>query len=201
MKKLLIATTNPAKFEEARVIFAQDDVFILGLKDFPNVKPVAETGATCEENALLKAKGYFLQTGVPTIADDGGFEVEYLGGLPGVHARRWVGENATDRELSKTIIEKLRGVPREKRSARLGGWIAFWDGEHLLRSENWIEGYIADHPVGEMRPGFPYRNILIIPQFDKSYSELTEEEHEQVNFRRKNLKALKPKILEYLKEQ
>jgi len=175
-----------------------DGLEILGLKDFRHVVPIPETGSTFEENATLKAKGYFAQTGVPTIADDGGLMVEYLDGAPGVHSHRWLGHEATDQELAQVILDKLEGVRQEKRNARLGGVIAFWDGTHLLKSECWIEGYIAERLMGEIRPGFPYRVIFMIPQFGKPYGALTEEEHEAVNFRRKNLQKLKPEISKLL---
>jgi XTP/dITP diphosphohydrolase len=200
MKQLLIATTNPSKFNEARLILETDGFQILSLKDFSHVKPIPETGKTFEENAILKAKGYFSQTSIPVLADDGGLIVDYLGGSPGVNSHRWLGYEATEQELANAIIEKMRGVPREERTARLGGCIIFWDGEHMLKAENWITGRIAENLKGEVRPGFPYRPVLVIPQFDKTYAELTDEEHEMVNFRRKNLRELKPKILEYLKE-
>lgn len=196
--KLLVATTNPAKFAEAREALQDSAIEIIGLANFPGITSVPETGETFRENAILKAKGYFMQTNIPCIADDGGLVVEYLGGLPGVHSHRWLGHTATDQELANAVLERLNGVPKEQRTARLGGTIAFWDGEHLLESENWLEGYIADHLVGEVRPGFPYRAILMIPAFNKSYGALSPEEHEQVNFRRKNLNALKPRIIEIL---
>lgn len=199
--KLLIATTNPSKFEEAASVLAEPGLEIVGLKDFPTITQVPEMGETFEENAVLKAKGYFAQTGVPTIADDGGLVVDALGGLPGVHSHRWLGHAATDAELANAVLERLKGVPQEKRTARLGGVIAFWDGARLLTSENWIEGTIAERLIGDIQPGFPYRPLLMILQFGKPYSDLTHEEHELVNFRRKNFKALKPKILEVLKEK
>lgn len=199
MIKLLIATTNPGKFEEAKGVLEDSSVKILGLEDFPDIKPVSETGDTFEENAILKAKGYFSQAGVPTIADDGGLIVDALGGLPGVHSRRWLGREATDKEFALAVIEKLNGVPHEKRTARLGGFVIFFDGEHLLKSENWLEGYIAEHLEGDVKPGFPYRSILLVKKFNKLYRDLTPAEHVEENFRRKNLMALKPQILEYLK--
>lgn len=198
-RKLLIATTNPSKFEEAKAILEEEGLEILGLKDFPEVKPVPETGSTFEENAMLKAKGYYEQTKTPCYADDGGLEVEYLGGAPGVNSHRWLGHEATDKELAGTILKKLEGVVLEKRRARLGGFAVFFNGAHLLKEENWVEGYIADKLMCEVKPGFPYRAILMIPRFGKAYGELTHEEHEEVNFRRKSLKVLKPKILELLK--
>ena len=201
MSSLLVATTNPAKFEEASQMLSDMDLILHGLKDFSNIKEVEEIGATFEENAVLKAKGYFEQTKIPCIADDGGLMIDYLDGAPGVHSKRWLGYDATDQELAEAVLEKMKGVPKEKRTARLGGWIVFWDGIHLLTSENWIHGYIADHLMGEIKKGFPYRPLLMIPQFHKPYSELTEEEHAQINFRRKNLRILKPEILKILKEK
>ena len=198
MTKLLIATTNQAKFEEAKAVLEDSDIKILGLKDFPGIKPIPETGDSFEENAILKAKGYFLQTGIPTIADDGGLIVDALDGLPGVHSHRWLGQEATDKDMALAVIEKLKGVPHGKRTARLGGFVAFFDGEHLLKSENWVEGYIVERLEGEVKPGFPYRSILVVNKFNKLYRDLTFAEHVEENFRRKNLLALKPKIFEYL---
>jgi XTP/dITP diphosphohydrolase len=198
MKHLLIATSNPAKFEEASAVLEERGLKILGLKDFLGIKAVAETGASFEENAVLKAKGYFEQIKIPCIADDGGLMIDYLGGLPGVNSHRWLGREASDEELAFAVIKKLEGVPREKRTARLGGFIVFYDGNNLLKKENYIEGYIAEKLMGKVKPGFPYRPLLIIPRFRKPYSDLTHEEHEEVNFRRKSLKELKPEILKLL---
>ncbi len=204
--RLLIATTNPAKFDEARNVLEPIGFECMGLKDFSGAKPISETGDTFEENAVLKAKGYFSQIGIPCIADDGGLEVDYLGGKPGVHSHRWLdrrdaqglGREASDKELAEAVLAGLQGVPEEKRTARLGSSIAFWDGEHLLLRETWINGYIAEKILGDITPGFPYRSIFIIPKFGKPYSELTDEEHEQVNFRRKNLYAMKDEIAKIL---
>ncbi|OHA09280.1 MAG: hypothetical protein A3B37_03885 [Candidatus Sungbacteria bacterium RIFCSPLOWO2_01_FULL_59_16] len=196
--KLLFATTNAAKFREACDALGDTRMEILGLRDFPHVSSVPETGETFRENAVLKARGYFRQTDIPCIADDGGLIVDYLGGMPGVHSHRWLGHAATDQELAEAILERLEGVSRQERTARLGGVIAFWDGAHLLESENWLEGYVADRLMGEVRPGFPYRALLMIPEFNKAYAELTPEEHQKVNFRRKNLESLTPHIIEHL---
>ena len=198
MKKLLFGTTNSAKLNEARHVLKDRDVELVGLKDISGIRDVAETGQTFEENAVLKAKGYFAQTKIPTIADDGGIVIDALGGLPGVHSKRWLGYDATDQELADEILKRLKEVPQEKRTARLGGVMVFWDGEHLIKTEHWTEGYILDRLMTPIQPGFPYRAILMIPEFGKAYGALTDEEHEQVNFRRKNLASLKPQILKYL---
>lgn len=196
MAKILLATTNPGKLREMTRAFEGSPFEIVSLRDFPNIKSVEETGETFEENAILKAKGYFAQTGIPCIADDGGLIVDHLGGAPGAQSRRWLGENISDEELAKAITERLEGVPCEKRTAKLGGFLVFWNGKVLLTYENYIEGFITNKPVGVIEKGFPYRAILYIPMFKKLYADLTDEEHHQVNFRRKSLEILKRDLLD-----
>ncbi len=198
MSTLLAATTNPAKLKEIQLVFADSGVALLSLKDVPGVAPAEETGETFEENAILKAKYYFGKTGIPTLADDGGCMVDALNGAPGVHSHRFLGHAATDLELASEIVKRLAGVPREKRAARIGGFVAFYDGTHLITSSNFTHGYITEQMPAEIEPGFPYRSIMVIEQFGKLYKDLTHEEHEAVNHRRHNLQALKPNILEIL---
>lgn len=199
MKSLLVATTNPSKFAEISLILQDSGLKILGLKDFSDVKIVPENGDTFLENAFLKAKGYFLQTQIPCVVDDGGLMIDYLDGAPGVHSNRWLGREASDQELYEAVLKRLEGVPRQKRTARLGGFAVFYDGEHFLKEENYIEGYIADRPTGGIKPGFPYRSIFVVSRFNKTFNELTEEEGKEVGARQKNFRALKPRVLELLK--
>lgn len=201
MKPLLIATTNPGKMSEVETIYASSGIELKNLKEFSDVAAPEETGATFEENAVLKAKYYFDKTGVPTLADDGGIEVDALGGLPGVKSNRWLGKHATDSELAEALIQKLDGKPRQERTARLGGVMAFWDGKNLLKAENFVSGRIAEKMPEYVQPGFPYRSVFEIPQFHKLYKDLTHDEHEQINHRRRNLEELKPKILELLEKE
>ena len=201
MMQILFGSTNPTKLEEVRYVLRDSGVHIAGLKDFSDIRPVAETGSTFAENALLKARGYFEATGIPTIADDGGLMVDALDGLPGVHSHRWLGREATDQELAEAVLQRMAGVPREKRAARLGGVMVFYDGTHIIQKEQYTDGYIADRLMMPVPLGFPYRAILMIPQFGKVYGELTSEEHEAVNFRRKNLAVLQAEMLKYLAEK
>lgn len=198
MKPLFLATTNPGKLKEIETVYADSGISLKSLKDFPGITVPEETGATFEENAILKAKYYFEKTGLPTLADDGGLMVDALDGAPGVKSHRFLGYEASEVELAEAIIERLKGTPKEKRTARLGGTIAFWDGQHLIQSENFVEGYIIESLKKKPQPGFPYRSILIIPQFDKLYKDLTYDEHEEINHRRHNLYTLKPEILKHL---
>lgn len=199
--RILIATSNPAKFEEAACVLECPGLNIVSLKDFPAIREVSETGSTFEENSRIKAEGYFEQAQIPTIADDGGLKVDYLNGAPGVSSKRWLGYGATPQDFAQAIVDALRGVPREKRQARLGSVITFWDGKSMLQEECWLEGYIAENIAGTVKPGFGYRAIFMISKFGKPYSDLTDAEHEEVNFRRQSLKRLKPKILELLAQK
>jgi len=202
VKKLLVATTNSGKFEEYQRCLSDADIELVSMRDFPGIGEIEEIGKTYEENAILKVKTCFEKTGIPSIGDDGGFEVEFLDGAPGLHSHRWLGEAATDHDRAVAILERLKGVPREKRSARLGSVMAFWDGEHLLMSANWVYGYVPEalHPA-EIQRGFPYKSVLFVPEFNKLYKDLNEEESLAVNHRIKNALALKDKIFALWKER
>ncbi|MDP2676201.1 MAG: non-canonical purine NTP pyrophosphatase [bacterium] len=197
MKQVLFASTNPGKVNEAKAFFEKENIEMLSLRDFSWVEPVEETGETFEENAMLKAQVYFHELQIPCIADDGGLMVDALGGAPGVHSHRFLGiENPTTEELALGILEKMRGIPKEKRTARLGGVTVFWDGGHLAKAESWVEGYITEEVMDTIQEGFPYRPIFMIPALGKVYSKATPEERN--SFRIKNLEQLKKDILQYL---
>lgn len=197
MKQVLFASTNPGKLAEAEDFFAKEHVEVLSLKNFSWVEPVEETGETFEENAILKARGYFDALQIPCIADDGGLMVDALGGAPGVHSHRFLGEeNATTEDFTRAILQKMKGIPKDKRTARLGGVTVFWDGAHFAKAESWTEGYITEEIMDTIQRGFPYRPIFMIPALGKVYSKVTPEE--QISFRIKNLERLKKDILQYI---
>ena len=198
MQKLLIATTNPAKTREHKELLADLNLETISLADFSNFKPVEKTGVSFKENAILKAKGYFTQFHIPTLADDGGFEIDALGGAPRVRSHRWLGRESSDGELIKYTLKKLKGVPLEKRTARITTWVAFYNGKNLLLERGTIDGYVVKEYPNWIEKGFPWRSILFIPEFGKLYQDLTPEEHEKINHRRKILEKLKPKIKEVL---
>ena len=188
MQKLLIATTNNAKLEEYRRHLADLPLELVSLKDL-GLKPVEEMGETFEENALLKARAYAKESGLPTLADDGGLEIEALGGEPGVRSHRWVGDkDNSDEELIAEVLKRMKGVIPEQRGAQMRVVLALKvnDEEHIAEE------------AGMHEPGFPYRALLYVPRYSKLYSELTPEEHEEVNQRVKALVMLKPIIREML---
>lgn len=193
---LLIATKNPGKIAEMAEWLTRAGIAYKTLRDFPEVADVEETGATFEENAKLKAFEYFKATGLPTLADDGGFEIDYLSGSPGVKSKRWVygDREATDEELVAHTLLKLKGVPTDRRTARLRSVMALYDGKEYMLASTAIEGVVAETATAHV-PGFPYRGLLYVSQFGKMYDELSHEEHEAVNHRRLSLEKLKPVLV------
>jgi XTP/dITP diphosphohydrolase len=195
MKQILVATTNPAKLAEYRLLlreFALEVVSLAeaGLRDTPE-----ETGATFADNALLKARFYFERAAMPVIADDGGLEVDALGGEPGVRSHRWLGggENS-DAALVAEVIRRMEGVEDARRTARIRAAAALiWreGGEVRERvAQAAIEGVIARRPWPQMRPGFPYRVVLYLPERRRYLGELGDEEEARISQRRTAIVAL-----------
>jgi len=197
MQQLLIATTNQGKLIEIKRFLGDIPIHLVGLKDVGIYDVVEETGSTFEENAILKAKYYCKKSGLPTLADDGGFEIDALGGAPGVKSHRWIHQDRedTDEELIAYTLEKMRGLPRARRGAQLRLVLAlvFPDGQQFTVEER-TRGIVAEKPSEHRTPGFPYRSLLFLPEIGKYYDhdQLTPEETETFNHRKRALDRLKP---------
>jgi XTP/dITP diphosphohydrolase len=199
--KLLIATTNPAKVTELKKylepLFHQGRK-IVSLKDLNHdIEEPEETGTTLEENAELKARYYAEQTGLPALADDGGFEIDILNGEPGVKSNRWLGYKASDEELIAYTLKRLQGVPFKDRTARGALVLCYYNPQTgtLHRVREGIEGYMAEETSGRIIPGFPYRALFKVKAFgNKYYDELTEDEHNAINHRKKAVEQIIPLI-------
>src|SRR5579875_3965801 len=154
---LLIATTNPAKLAEYRLLLRDYPLDLLSLDAVGIGESPAETGATFRENALLKARYYFGRSGLPTLADDGGLEVDALGGEPGVRSHRWIGGIETsDEMLVAEVIRRMEGVADERRTARMRAAAAliYRDdvGVRECLAEAAMEGVIAHRAWPYIRP-------------------------------------------------
>ncbi|HJU09293.1 MAG TPA: non-canonical purine NTP pyrophosphatase [Candidatus Binataceae bacterium] len=180
MAELLIATTNSAKLAEYRVLMRDFKLRLLSLQDAGINLEASETGATFSENARLKATFYFARSGLPALADDGGLEVDALGGAPGVHSHRWLGATVDDRTLAEEVIKRMAGVARAARTARLRAAAALVyavRGVVLERvAEAALEGIIAERCYPDIRPGFPYRSVLYLPTRGCYLAEVPEED-------------------------
>lgn len=204
-KIYVIATHNPAKFEELEKglqPLANKGIRFLSLHNLHIVQEPEEIGKTFQENSLLKARFYGELCGHPTISDDGGLTINVLYGEPGVKSRRWIGYEAQDEELISFTLQKLQGVPKEKRTAYLRTNICFYDPKTgvSFQEEESIKGYIAEKPINKLTKGYPFRDLFIVEQFNKYYGELTDQEHNKINHRFIALKRLVKKIEEYLVE-
>lgn len=203
MKTLLIATTNPGKLGEIRRYLADVPVKLVGLKDLGITQRVEETGKTFEENAILKAKFYSKLSGLATIGDDGGLEVDALHGEPGVKSHRWIhgDREDTDEELINYTIEKMKHIPEGKRMAKLRAVLAFVlpDGK-VYTATAATHGIIPLKAGVHRTEGFPYRSLLFIPEIGKFYdhNQLTEVENARYNHRKVALEELKLFIKQYV---
>lgn len=199
MTRLLIATTNPAKLSEYRLLLGPFALEPISLAGAAIAESPEETGENFRENALIKARFYFERAGIPTLADDGGLEVDALGGEPGVRSHRWLteGENS-DRALAEEVIRRMQGVEKQRRTARIKAAIALvWreDGStHEAVAEDAIEGMIPPRAYPEIRPGFPYRAVLWLPDRACYLAELGDEEEARISQRSKALQRLRPSL-------
>lgn len=196
MKRIIFATGNAGKMREIREIMADMDVEILSMKEAGIVTDIVEDGTTFEENAIIKAKAIAAFTKDIVLADDSGLEVDYLNREPGVYSARYMGEDTSYDIKNQAILDRLSGVPKEKRTARFVCAIAavMPDGEVLVTRET-IEGYIGEKPAGSN--GFGYDPIFYVDQFGCSTAELSEEQKNEISHRGKALRAMKEKLNQY----
>jgi XTP/dITP diphosphohydrolase len=182
MPKLLIATSNPGKIREYRLLLDGLGYQITTLTEEEIAKTVIESGNSYEQNARLKAITYAKLSQLITLADDSGLEVDALDGEPGVKSARFAGKAATDTEKVRLLLAKLDGVPWEKRTARFKCVIA------IARPEGYAElyygecqGMIAFEAKGEN--GFGYDPIFFLPETGKTMAELHLEMKNQISHR------------------
>lgn len=205
MQKIIFATGNAGKMKEIRTILADlklegSPVEILSMKEAGISPDIDENGSSFMENAVIKAKAVAAaDAGAVVLADDSGLEIDYLNKEPGIYSARYLGEDTSYHEKNHNLIERLTGVPDEKRTARFVCAIAcvLPDGR-ILTEEAAIEGRIGYEEKGEN--GFGYDPIFMVPSYGKSTAELSEEEKNAISHRGKALRAMK-KQMEKLYEQ
>lgn len=182
MNTLLLATSNPRKLEEFIAIFSGLPLKLLTLNDLHLEIEVEETGTTFAENAELKARTYAQASGMLALADDSGLEINALGGAPGVHSARYLGREAPYEVRFRSILEQLKGLPVERRTARFRCAIALAEPTGYTRIvEGEIEGVIANSPRGKY--GFGYDPIFFLPEFGKTLAELAPEIKNRISHR------------------
>ena len=192
-KRLVFATGNQGKVNEFRQMLG-DDYEILSMKDLGVDVDIVEDGKTFEENAVIKAKAICEMTGEIVLADDSGLEVDYLNKEPGVYSARYMGEDTSYRIKNASLIQRLEGVPDEKRTARFVCVIAaaFPDGT-VKTVRGTMEGRIGYREEGEN--GFGYDPIFYLPEYGCSSAVLSMEEKNKISHRGKALRAIKEELV------
>lgn len=182
--ELVLATRNRHKGMELLALLNGLGIQIRTLDDFPGSPEVEEDGATCEANAIKKAVEIARATGLPTVADDTGLEVEALGGRPGVYAARYAGEQATYEDNCRKLISELYGVPMEQRKARFLTVAAMAiPDEQIQVAQGVLNGYITETPTGAQ--GFGYDPVFYVPELGATLAELSAEQKNRISHRAK----------------
>lgn len=195
--ELLIATSNNGKIAELHSFLRPLSLGLRSLVEFPEVAEVAETGESFADNAILKARGYAMQTQLWTLADDSGLEVDALNGAPGIYSARYGGEGLSDADRTQRLLETLSQLGGADRHARFVCVIAIADpsGEVSNVSTGICEGRIAFAPRG--MNGFGYDPVFVPEGYEQSFGELTTEIKEKISHRARALSAARAFILDH----
>lgn len=196
MRKLVLATRNKDKIREIRDVLRDLDVEILSLQDYPQAPFIVEDGRSLKDNALKKAQQICQFTGLPSLADDSGLEVDYLEGAPGVVSSRFAGEDASYEDNNRKLLQLLKGVPKERRRARFRCVLALASPDKTEIIEEECEGLITDEPRGEN--GFGYDPLFLVPELGKTFAEIGLELKNRISHRGKALRRLKEILVDFL---
>jgi XTP/dITP diphosphohydrolase len=197
--KLVLATNNQDKVREITRLLEGLDIEILTSKDFDHFPEIEETGDTFEDNAILKAEGIYRATGLPSLADDSGLEVDYLNGAPGVYSSRYAGPGCTYDDNNRKLLQQLESVPSEKRKARFRCVIAISFGEGKTETvEGVAEGYITEEK--RAGGGFGYDPVFFFPPLERTFAELALDEKNRVSHRGKALEKAMALLRRHLSE-
>ena len=189
MKSIIFATNNEGKMDEIRDILKDLDLNLISLKDANISIDIDENGKTFEENAIIKAKAVCEITGQIVLADDSGLEVDYLDKAPGIYSARFLGEDTTYSIKNQYIIDQLKDVSFNERSARFVCVIAcaFPNGEIISRKGT-LEGHIAEKISGSH--GFGYDPIFYLAEYDCTTAEMPNIKN-SISHRARALQAMK----------
>ncbi len=195
--EIVLASSNRGKLAELQQLLP--DWVRVCTADEAGVALPEETGTTFAENAFLKARAAAAQTGLIAIADDSGLEVDILEGAPGVRSARFAGERATDAENNALLLERLRGVPPERRTARFRSVVAaVIPGGTGLAAEGVIEGRIVEIARGS--GGFGYDSLFQPTGYSRTMAELTMDEKNRISHRGQALRKVAGQLVPLLRK-
>jgi len=196
--KLVLATHNIHKQEEMNALLADMGIVIVGLDAYPQIGDIEETGITLIENSFIKARTVHELTGLPSLADDTGLEVDALDGAPGVYSARYAGKNPSFEDNMNKLLTELQGLPKDRRTARFRTIISFVDGSRELFSEGIVEGIITLDTKGE--DGFGYDPIFQPEGQDLTFAEMTQNEKNKISHRGRALIKMRKLLEPYFKK-
>ena len=197
--RIIFATGNAGKMREIRLILGDLGCEILSMKEAGADPEIVENGSSFGENAEIKARAVWQETGDIVLADDSGLVVDYIGGEPGIYSARYMGEDTSYEIKNRNLIERLAAARGQERAARFVCDIAavLPDGS-VVHTEATMEGLIAQEPAGS--GGFGYDPILLLPEYGVTSAELTMEQKNRISHRGKALEAMKQKLKDILEE-
>ncbi len=198
--KIVIATHNNDKLKELFKAFDShfDGIDLLTLNDFPEVGEIIEDGKTLKENALIKAREVFKLTGIPSLSDDTGLEVDSLNGAPGVYTARYAGEGCSYYDNVSKLLKDMQTIPVPNRSAKFRTVIAYKDENLEMTAEGIALGTIARSASGDL--GFGYDPIFFITEADKTFAEMKIDEKEIYSHRGKAIRAIMNTLIPHLEQ-
>ena len=194
-KRIIVATGNAGKMKEFKEVLGDLDADIVSMKEAGIEEAVEENGTTFAENALIKARAIAKKaTDAIVLADDSGLEIDYLNKEPGIYSARYLGHDTSYDYKNKVILEKLKDVPKEQRSARFVCALAavFPNGKEVVKRAT-IEGEIGYEIAGEN--GFGYDPIFFVPEYGVTTAELTMEQKNAISHRGKALRMIKEELV------
>ncbi len=195
--KIIFATSNEGKLREIRAVLG-DYFEIISMKDAGVRAEAEETGNTFEENAVIKAVEIMEKTGEVVLADDSGLEIDYMNKEPGIHSARFMGHDTSYDIKNNAILERLKGVPDDKRTARfvccIAAAIPNGENKEILTASAAMEGIIGHSIAG--KNGFGYDPIFFLPEYGCTSAEISMEEKNKISHRGKALVIMKKKLLE-----
>ena len=200
MKQIVLASTNQGKVREVAMMVQDMGIEIIPLSETAFQGEIEENGTTFEENAIIKATQVAKTLGVPALADDSGLEIDYLNKEPGIYSARYLGHDTPYAIKNKQILEKLKDVPEEQRTARFVCAMALVLPDGTTKTtQATMEGRIGYEIKGEN--GFGYDPIFYLPEFGKSSAEISPEQKNEISHRGKALRLMKDKIKELCKDE
>lgn len=186
--ELVIASSNKGKIREISELVAHLPVQLLSLSDFPLIGEIPETGSTFAENSEIKVRAVFDATGIASLADDSGLVIDALDGQPGIMSSRFAGEGASDADRCALVLNLMKKVPENYRTARFVASVCIVDTDgRAYFTEGVCEGVISRQPVGAN--GFGYDPIFYLPEFGKTMAQLLPDEKNFISHRGKAIRA------------